>query len=238
MIGAPEECRRLRRQSRRRRDYRGGTNRLCQRRRVGGALRHGSAGRVADRPRSPFRPAPHAETRGTDHRRQGHRRRAQPGRPDRAPADRRHRDSGRPGHCPTAVGAKSSLTGWIAALEQIRPPQPAIIVPGHGPIDRDDQQLQLMEGLFTSIEDQVAGGVARGDTLDEEHARDAGRRRGRFAGSSQLRAFLFDYYVTGPRWPSVPEYDDEVGFLPVLIHPGCASVVRARDDVRVLVVRC
>jgi cyclase len=97
------------------------------------------------------------------------------------------------------VGAKSSLTGWVAALEQIRSLQPAVIVPGHGPIMRDDRQLQLMEGLFKSITDQVAGAVARGDTLDETRTHVAlDDWRGRFAGGSQLRAFLFDYYVTGP----------------------------------------
>jgi glyoxylase-like metal-dependent hydrolase (beta-lactamase superfamily II) len=93
----------------------------------------------------------------------------------------------------------SSIGSWAAALEQIRALQPSIIVPGHGPVLRDDSQLRLMEALFTSIADQVGSAVAQGLTLEETQARVRLEDwRARFAGSSRLRGFLFDTNVTGP----------------------------------------
>ena len=97
------------------------------------------------------------------------------------------------------AGVKSSITGWAAALERIRALQPAIIVPGHGPVMRDDAYVLLMRDLFDSLGRQADAAVARGESL--ETARTSIRLddwRGRFAGESRLRAFLFDYYVTGP----------------------------------------
>jgi cyclase len=97
------------------------------------------------------------------------------------------------------TGLKSSITGWASALDRIRTLRPAVIVPGHGPILRDDAYLVQMGGLFTSLARQVEGAAANGLSLDATRAAvqlDDWRRT--FAGDSQLRAFLFDYYVTGP----------------------------------------
>jgi cyclase len=97
------------------------------------------------------------------------------------------------------AGLKSSISGWVIGLDRIRALQPAIIVPGHGPIMRDDSYLRLMGEMFASLAGQVDAARSRGETLE------ATRRsvrldewRTKFAGGSQLRAFLFDYYVTGP----------------------------------------
>jgi len=97
------------------------------------------------------------------------------------------------------AGLNSSIKGWAAALDRIRALHPAVIVPGHGPVLRDDAYLGQLGGLFTSLAQQVEGAAAKGLTLDATRAAvhlDDWRRT--FAGDSQLRAFLFDYYVAGP----------------------------------------
>ena len=97
------------------------------------------------------------------------------------------------------AGLKSSIRGWATALDRIRELHAAIVVPGHGPVMRDDTYLEQLAGLFTSLAQQVDASVAKGATLEATraavHLEDW---RNTFAGDSQLRAFLFDYYVTGP----------------------------------------
>ena len=97
------------------------------------------------------------------------------------------------------TGLKSSIKGWATALDRIRELQPAVIVPGHGPIMRDDSYLKQLGGLFTSLAQQVDASVAKGATLEDTRASvHLDDWRSTFAGTSQLRGFLFDYYVTGP----------------------------------------
>jgi len=97
------------------------------------------------------------------------------------------------------AGLKSSIKGWAAALDRIRDLRAAIIVPGHGPVMRDDSYLKQLGGLFTSLSQQVEASAAKGATLEATRASvHLDDWRTTFAGGSQLRAFLFDYYVTGP----------------------------------------
>jgi cyclase len=97
------------------------------------------------------------------------------------------------------AGLKSSIKGWAVALDRIRALQPDVIVPGHGPLMRDDSYLRMMGEMFSSIGAQVDAAVSRRETLEETRKSvQLADWRARFAGSSQLRAFLFDYYVTGP----------------------------------------
>jgi len=97
------------------------------------------------------------------------------------------------------AGLKSSIKGWSAALERIRALEPSVIVPGHGPVMRDDSHLRMMGEMFSALSGQVDAAVSRGETLEE--ARKTVRLeewRDKLAAGSQLRAFLFDYYVSGP----------------------------------------
>ena len=97
------------------------------------------------------------------------------------------------------AGLKSSIGGWVTALQRIRDLKPAIIVPGHGPLMRDDAYLDQMQGLFGSLKQQVDAAVARGETLEQvRQSVKLAEWRTKFAAGSQLRAFLFDYYVSGP----------------------------------------
>ncbi len=97
------------------------------------------------------------------------------------------------------VGPTSSITGWAAALDRVRALQPSIIVPGHGPVMRDDAYLRAMGGLFSSLSQQVEAAVARGETLAAMRTSvQLADWRARLSAGSQQRAFLFDYYVSGP----------------------------------------
>ena len=76
---------------------------------------------------------------------------------------------------------------------------PSTIVPGHGPVLRDDSYPRQMARLFASINEQARSAVSRGETLEQARA---GVRldelKKAFAGESRVRGFLFDTYVTDP----------------------------------------
>ncbi len=100
---------------------------------------------------------------------------------------------------PLVGGEQSHIADWAASLDRLRALQPAIIVPGHGPVLRDETYVRMMGELFTSIATQTAAAVARGKTLDETRKMvNLDEFKNRFGGDSQLRRVLFSYYVTGP----------------------------------------
>jgi len=97
------------------------------------------------------------------------------------------------------AGLNSSIGGWVTALQRIRDLKPAVIVPGHGPVMKDDIYLAKMQEMLGSLKQQVDAAVARGETLEQvRKSVNLTDWRTKFAAGSQLRAFLFDYYVTGP----------------------------------------
>ncbi len=98
------------------------------------------------------------------------------------------------------VGSEQSHVGdWGQTLERVLALRPSVIVPGHGPVLRDDSYPRLMTRLFASINDQVRGAVSRGETLEQARASvRLGDLKKSFAGDSRVRAFLFDTYVTDP----------------------------------------
>lgn len=100
---------------------------------------------------------------------------------------------------PLVGGEQSHVAGWDLALQQLLALQPAMTLPGHGPVQRDDAYLRQLRDLFADIKAKVAD--ARGRGLDLAAARkeitlDDWRRR--FAGDSPVRNALFRRYVTGP----------------------------------------
>ncbi|HVP38633.1 MAG TPA: MBL fold metallo-hydrolase [Candidatus Saccharimonadales bacterium] len=98
------------------------------------------------------------------------------------------------------VGADQSHVGeWSAALEALRALRPAVIVPGHGPVLRDDSYLELMSRLFASVTRQVRAAVSRGETLEQvRKSVDLAEFKEKFAGKSHVRAALFARYVAAP----------------------------------------
>ena len=100
---------------------------------------------------------------------------------------------------PLVGGDQSHVGDWSATLEKLRALKPSIIVPGHGPVMRDDSYLKLMADLFASVKQQTDAAVARGETL-EQARKSVGLAefRKQFAGDSPVRKVLFDVYVADP----------------------------------------
>lgn len=100
---------------------------------------------------------------------------------------------------PLVGNPQSHIGEWATTLDKIRALHPTTIVPGHGPVMRDDAYLKLMANLFTSIKQQIEAAVARGETLEQARKSvnlDEFRRQ--FAGDSPVRKIAFSMYVAGP----------------------------------------
>jgi glyoxylase-like metal-dependent hydrolase (beta-lactamase superfamily II) len=98
------------------------------------------------------------------------------------------------------VGNPQSHPGdWSATLDKLIALPHKTIIPGHGPLLRDDAYVQLMARLFKSIKLQVEAAIARGEDL--EHTRksiDLAEFEKLFAGESKMRKSIFRAYVVGP----------------------------------------
>jgi cyclase len=100
---------------------------------------------------------------------------------------------------PLVGGDQSHVGEWSATLEKVRALQPAIIVPGHGPVLRDDGYIKQLAALFASIQQQTAAAVTRGETLEQARKSvSLGEFRRQFVGESPVRKLLFSQYVAGP----------------------------------------
>ena len=97
------------------------------------------------------------------------------------------------------VGSTSYPAAYSTTLETLLGLRANIIVPGHGPVMRDDTYVKLMVRLLTAIKKQVEAAVARGETLDQARKSvNLEEYRQAFAGESQLKSFLFLHYVSLP----------------------------------------
>ena len=98
------------------------------------------------------------------------------------------------------VGSDQSHIGpWISSLDRIAALQPAVIVPGHGPVMRDLNYVKQMARLFRAIHDLTEAAVVRGETLEQARkAVNLDELQREFAGESALRMSLFRNHVAGP----------------------------------------
>ncbi len=97
------------------------------------------------------------------------------------------------------VGNPQSHPGdWGETLEKLLALKHTMIVPGHGPVLRDDAYVKLMSRLFTSMKQQVAAGAARGETIEQvRKSVNLDEFRKLFVGDSRVRRDIFDSYVLG-----------------------------------------
>jgi len=99
------------------------------------------------------------------------------------------------------VGNPQSHPGdWARTLEKLLALNHTAIVPGHGPVLRDDSYVRLMTKLFTSMNEQVLQAVARGETLDtarQKKSINLDEFQNLFAGNSRMRKLIFMNYVAG-----------------------------------------
>ena len=98
------------------------------------------------------------------------------------------------------VGSDQSHVGdWGQTLDRVLAWRPSVVVPGHGPVLRDDSYLRLMSRLFASVNEQTRAAAGRGETLQQTRGSvKLDDLRKTFAGESRVRGFLFDTYVTDP----------------------------------------
>ncbi len=97
------------------------------------------------------------------------------------------------------VGSTSYPSEYLATLEKLLALQSGVMIPGHGRVQRDDVYAKLMVRLLRAITEQVAAAVARGESLEQTRKSvNLEEFRQAFAGDSQLRSFIFSYYVSGP----------------------------------------
>jgi glyoxylase-like metal-dependent hydrolase (beta-lactamase superfamily II) len=97
------------------------------------------------------------------------------------------------------VGNPQSHPGdWSQTLEKLLALHPTAIIPGHGPVLRDDSYVRQMAKLFASIKQQVEAGVARGEKLEQIRKEvNVDELRQIFIGESRMRKDIFDSYVMG-----------------------------------------
>lgn len=96
------------------------------------------------------------------------------------------------------VGAgQSRVREWGATLAKVRDLRASVIVPGHGPVMRDNEHMNRVITLMTTIASRVD--AAGGDSLEALRRRvDLGDLKQQFSNGSDVNAALFDAYVTGP----------------------------------------
>jgi cyclase len=90
-----------------------------------------------------------------------------------------------------------AMSPWIDSLRQMAALHPRLIVPGHGPLMRDLDYLNLVVAYMESARAQVRAALAGGAvTLDEVAARvDLASFRARFTGGDADRSEAFDAYA-------------------------------------------
>jgi glyoxylase-like metal-dependent hydrolase (beta-lactamase superfamily II) len=95
------------------------------------------------------------------------------------------------------VGSTSYPAAYAATLERLLALRPAVIIPGHGPVMRDDSHARLTLRLLNSIKGQTQAAVARGETLEQARKSvNLEEFRKLFAGDSRFLNFVFANYVT------------------------------------------
>jgi glyoxylase-like metal-dependent hydrolase (beta-lactamase superfamily II) len=96
------------------------------------------------------------------------------------------------------VGDQSFVGDWAQTLERLRALKPSVIVPGHGPVMRDDSYVRSMVDLLAFMKREVDAAAARGETLEQTRKSvNLSEFRMRFAGDSGALKLIFGDYVEG-----------------------------------------
>jgi cyclase len=97
------------------------------------------------------------------------------------------------------AGSTSHPAEFAVTLEKLAALQPAILVPGHGPVVKDLNFVRLEARLFASIAEQVRTAAAAGSSLAQVRKTvNLSEFEKAFAGDSQLLKFLFNFSVAAP----------------------------------------
>lgn len=94
---------------------------------------------------------------------------------------------------------QSRVREWPGTLTRIRNLKAAMVMPGHGPVMRDNAHIDRIINLMSTLTRRVDGLRVGSDTLDAARARlNLSDLRREFAGGSEVNGALFDGYVAGP----------------------------------------
>jgi glyoxylase-like metal-dependent hydrolase (beta-lactamase superfamily II) len=97
------------------------------------------------------------------------------------------------------VGTTSFPADFAATVEKLIALRAGVLVPGHGPVLREDAHIRAVARLLAAIRDGTAAAVARGETLEQtRRSVDLSEFRRALAGESRVWRLLFDSYVAGP----------------------------------------
>jgi glyoxylase-like metal-dependent hydrolase (beta-lactamase superfamily II) len=99
---------------------------------------------------------------------------------------------------PFAFG--SDVGGWVAALDSVRALRPRVMLPGHGPVMRDDAYLRLEQRMLAAVRDRTAAAVAAGATslADVRKAVTLDDLRAEVAGDDKWKRTVFYSFFLGP----------------------------------------
>ena len=91
------------------------------------------------------------------------------------------------------------VTGWIESLKAIQALEPAILVPGHGPVQRDMALVTQLTAAFSTIHTQSRADRTNGST-EEDFLKSVtlGSQRAAMVGDNKMLAFLFRSYFVEP----------------------------------------
>ena len=97
------------------------------------------------------------------------------------------------------IGSPQSHPGdWSVTLGKLLALKPAAIVPGHGPVLRDDSYIKSMIRLLASIDEQTKAAFNRGETAEQAHKSvKLDEFEKLFAGDSRMKRLIFRNYVAG-----------------------------------------
>jgi glyoxylase-like metal-dependent hydrolase (beta-lactamase superfamily II) len=96
------------------------------------------------------------------------------------------------------IGSTSRPLEFGATLEKLVALKPAILIPGHGPVVRTLDHVQLEIRLLTSLVEQVKAAVSRGAPIAEvRKSVNLSEFEAAFCGTSRLLRSVFQNYVNG-----------------------------------------
>jgi len=101
------------------------------------------------------------------------------------------------------IGSTSYPGAYAQSLKAMLALQPALIVPGHGPLFRSPDYPQQILALLESLSAQVRLAKQRGETLEQaQKSVDLAAFLQQFAGDSALLKLIFNMYVQGSGIPA------------------------------------
>jgi glyoxylase-like metal-dependent hydrolase (beta-lactamase superfamily II) len=101
------------------------------------------------------------------------------------------------GPIPFATG--SYMADWISVMKKLDALDASVIVPGHGPVERDEKHLHQLTSLFESIYAQVQQAVNAGLSLEDTRKKvDIAKYEDELTAGNATRKANFDEYFLKP----------------------------------------